>query len=252
MKICYEILNEIGLVRKENQDNVFGANNSSEGIFLVADGMGGHTDGGRASRILKDRVEIWWENHQKYGEQNSFFHVLEELKVVLEEGNQEIFKSTGKGDICGSTVVLLWIQGYAWAVLSCGDSRCYLVKDRMLVRYVCQVTTDDVWENQLQNVNGLSREEIQGHACFGRLVHAVGTEENFVCTVRSDQLSGRSVFALCSDGIYRYCPEKYLRTQLKRAIKIENLKNCTEKIKHQVYRNSAPDNLSFILIHVSV
>lgn len=252
MRICYEILNEIGLVRKENQDMVFGAHNDSEGIFLVADGMGGHTDGGKASRILRHKAEQWWKRHQKYGERDNFFHVLEELKAALEEANQEIFKSTGKGEICGSTVVLLWLQGHAWAVLSCGDSRCYLVKAGLPIRKVRQVTTDDVWENQPQNVYGLSREEIQKHVYFGRLVHAVGTEENFVCTVRSDQLSGRTVFALCSDGIYRYCPEEYLKRQLKRAVKAENLKDCAEKIKNQVYKNSAPDNLSFILIYTSV
>ncbi len=59
MEICYTILSEIGLGRKENQDAVFGANDGSVGIFLVADGMGGHVDGARASATVKNNIKTW-------------------------------------------------------------------------------------------------------------------------------------------------------------------------------------------------
>lgn len=252
MELYYKAFSETGLGRKENEDAIFCADNGSAGIFLVADGMGGHTDGARASRIIKDRIQIWWAKFLTYQKNPIFFQAVEEIQAVLEDANQEILEGTKKGEICGSTMVLLWIQESAWAVFSCGDSRCYQVRKHIVTEHVCQLTTDDVWENQQQNVLGMSEAEIQHHAYFGCLVHAVGTKMNFSCAVQTNQVKGKLVFALCSDGIYRYCPEKFLKKQLKRAIKTKKLKDCTEKIKDQVYQNKAPDNLSLILVYIAV
>ncbi len=251
MKLYYKAFSETGLGRQENEDVIFCAENGEAGIFLVADGMGGHTDGARASGIIRDRIKIWWTRFLTCKKLPAFFQAVEEIKSVLEDANQEILEGTKKGEICGSTVVLLWVQECAWAVFSCGDSRCYQVRKRIMAEQVCQLTTDDVWENQQQNVHGMSETEILHHAYFGCLVHAVGTKGNFSCAVQTDQLKGKLVFALCSDGIYRYCPEKHLKKQLKRAMRIENLNDCTEKIKAQVYQNKAPDNLSLIMVLVS-
>lgn len=252
MEIYYSALSETGLGRKENQDSVFCAENGSAGIFLLADGMGGHTDGARASQTLKKNIEKWWASYTVRKKRCDFFQITEEIKTVLEQSNREILEHTNRLEICGSTLVLLWIHENAWAVFSCGDSRCYQVCGGFFAGHVRQLTTDDVWENQRQNVYGLSEAEIRNHTNFGRLIRAVGTEENLSCTVISDWIKDRTVFALCSDGIYKYCSERYFKKYLKRAIKAERIKSCMEEIKNEVYRNQAPDNLSLILVHVSV
>jgi len=251
MEIQYAVLNEIGLERKENQDAVFCASYDSTGIFLVADGMGGHTNGGRASRTIKKKVEAWWIRYKKNQEQSDFFQTIEEIKTVLASANEEILENTKEGEICGSTVVLLWIQKNAWALFSCGDSRCYQINNSLFSGRIHQLTTDDVWENQRQNIDGLSKEEIQQHVNFGRLIRAVGTEPNLSCTVRSDRWKDKTVFALCSDGIYKYCSEKFFKKMLQKTIKAECLKSCIEEIRSEVYQNGAPDNLSFIFVSVS-
>ena len=246
------VLSETGLRRKRNEDAVFCADKGSVGIFLIADVMGGHTDGVRASRTLKKKVEAWWGQYKVCKKQQDFFQVMEEIKAVLADANQEILDNTKEGEICGSTAIVLWIQENAWAVFSCGDSRCYHVYDSLLKKRVIQLTTDDVWENQQQNICDLSTAEIQQDVNFGRLIRAVGTNSNFSCSVRSDQMKDRTVFALCSDGIYKVCPERFLKKCLKKAMKTERLKTCVEEIKNEVYQNGAPDNLSLILVHVSV
>lgn len=251
MELCYTILSEIGLVRKENQDAVFGANYGSIGIFLVADGMGGHADGARASETIRKNIKTWWIQYIKSRKQQDFFHNIEEIKWILENTNQEILDYTRDGEISGSTVVLLWVQEDAWAVFSCGDSRCYQVREGFFTERVCQLTTDDVWENQQQNIRGMSEAEIQKHNYFGCLIRAIGTNPNFSCTVRSDRIQENMVFALCSDGIYRYCSKQYLRRQLQRARKVERLHTCMDKIKNEVYQNGAPDNLSLIFVHIT-
>ncbi len=252
MELCYTLLSEIGLVRKENQDAVFGANYGSFGIFLVADGMGGHSDGARASTIVKNQVKAWWTQFIKSRKNQDFFQNIEEIKTILESSNQEILDSTRTGEISGSTVILLWVQEDAWAVFSCGDSRCYQVQNSFFMDRVCQLTTDDVWENQQQNIRGMKEEEIRSHSNFGCLIRAVGTNPNFSCSVQSDRIKEKTLFALCSDGIYRYCSERYLKKQLRKARKAEHLSGCMERIKSEVYQNGAPDNLSLILIHITI
>lgn len=254
MELCYTILSETGLGRKENEDAVFGANYGSVGIFLVADGMGGHSNGARASATIRENVKSWWTQYLKNikkKEKADFFQNIEEIKAILEKSNQEILEYTKEGEICGSTAVLLWIQEDAWAVFSCGDSRCYQIRESFWNKRVCQLTTDDVWENQQQNIRGLNKAEIREHQNFGYLVRAVGTNPNFSCTVRSDRIENKTVFALCSDGIYRYCPERYLKKQMYKARKAEDLKTCMNQIKSEVYQNGAPDNLSLIFVHIT-
>ena len=179
-------------------------------------------------------------------------NTVHSMQTEEADANQEILDNTKEGEICGSTAIVLWIQENAWAVFSCGDSRCYHVYDSLLKKRVIQLTTDDVWENQQQNICDLSTAEIQQDVNFGRLIRAVGTNSNFSCSVRSDQMKDRTVFALCSDGIYKVCPERFLKKCLKKAMKTERLKTCVEEIKNEVYQNGAPDNLSLILVHVSV
>lgn len=252
MELCYTILSEIGLGRKENEDAVFGANYGSTGIFLVADGMGGHADGARASATIKNHVKAWWTQYIKSRKKQDFFQNIEEIKQILENSNQEILDYTKDGELSGSTVVLLWIQEDSWAVISCGDSRCYRVQNGFFMGQVCQLTTDDVWENQQQNIRGMKEEEIRKHNNFGCLIRAVGISPNFSCTVRSDQIKDKTLFALCSDGIYRYCPELYFKRQLQKAKKAERLSICMDKIRSEVYQNGAPDNLSLIFVHITI
>ncbi len=252
MEICYTILSEIGLGRKENQDAVFGANDGSVGIFLVADGMGGHVDGARASATVKNNIKTWWTQYIKSRKEQDFFQNIEEIKAILEASNQEILDYTKDGELSGSTVVLLWIQKDSWAVISCGDSRCYQVQNGFFIGQVCQLTTDDVWENQQQNIRGMKEEEIRKHNNFGCLIRAVGTNPDFSCTVRSDQIKEKTLFALCSDGIYRYCPEPYFKRQLQKAKKVERLSICMDKIRSEVYQNGALDNLSLIFVHITI
>lgn len=252
MKIRYVTLSEIGLKRKENQDAVFCADNGPDGIFLVADGMGGHAEGARASAVIKGKLETWWMRYTGRKERSSIFQVMEEIQDILADANREILENTEKGEICGSTAVVLWVQGSDWAVFSCGDSRCYQVFQGRLTAHVRRLTTDDVWENQQKNVRGLSQEEVREHVNFGRLTRAVGTEEGFSCTVQSGQLEKTGLFALCSDGIYKYCPERYFKRALQKAGRTERLETCMEEVRNAVYQSGAPDNLSLILIYVPV
>lgn len=246
MNIHYTALSEIGLKMKENQDNLFCATHGKTGIFIVADGMGGHQDGALASAAIVKKASEWWK--QYISSRPGFFSGVEELKKVFSEVNQEIYSRTKKGELCGSTLVALWMVHGTWAVFSCGDSRCYQVKGRWLKREFCQLTTDDVWENQQQMISGLSEYQIKTNKNYGRLVRAVGVQPNFQCSVQSDQCREETLFLLCSDGIYKYCPEEYLKKQAFEALQSKDLDRTAENIRGKVLENGAGDNLSLMMV----
>jgi len=248
MEIYYTAVNERGMELEENQDAVFCGSDGQAGIFMVADGMGGHEDGARASGVLEQNIQEWWEGYLAANQRPGFLQVVEQVKLVLSQSNTDIMNYTKQGQICGSTVVVLWIEAGAWALFSCGDSRCYQMQEGMLSGKINLLTMDDVWENQQNNVAGMKPDEIKNHVNYGKLIRAVGVRKEFGCMMRSDIWRGKTNFALCSDGVYKYCGETFLKKHLRKTRKTKNLKACADKVKEEVYRNGAPDNLSLILI----
>ena len=83
---------------------------------------------------------------------------------------------------------------------------------------------------------------------YGKLVQAVGVGEQISCHARTDQLKKKQIFLLCSDGIYKYCPERFLEKEMRTALRTGQLNESMERIRKKVYDNSAPDNLSAVMI----
>ncbi len=248
MKIQYAALSETGLEKQENQDCLFCGADGTTGLFVVADGMGGHQDGARASGTIVEKVSVWWAQYLDTSPRPDFWKVLEELKALFSQTNQEIYDYTEKGEICGSTLVALWLEESAWGILSCGDSRCYQTRGRILKKQLIQLTTDDVWENQSRNVEGMTRQQIEASTNYGCLVKAVGVKPQFQCSIQTDRYQETTLFVLCSDGIYKYCSHDFLKKQSFLALRSGEPETAAHAIRDQVFQNGAGDNLSLVLV----
>ena len=107
MKIQYTSFSETGLIRKENQDALFCGTDHGAGLFVVADGMGGCQDGGRASTIIKEKAAHWWSRYKHSVKPPDFLTAVRELQEVFAEANGTIYSGTESGASCGSTLVLI-------------------------------------------------------------------------------------------------------------------------------------------------
>lgn len=249
MKLVSGGLCDTGLKRQINQDAIGIFSGQDEGLFVVADGMGGHSEGERASRDVVEACRKWWEEHQPASQAGlEFRQVVEELKGVLAQAGKKIWEETKEDEICGAAAVLLWIHQKSYALLWCGDSRCYLAEPRFFGAKVTQMTIDDVWENQPDTRLNYGKDELLTHPNRGKLVRAVGANEEAVCTVQTGVLGEKFLFALCSDGIYKYMKQDQFRGFLKSALKAGDLEDILLKMKISVYGSQAPDNLSCILV----
>lgn len=233
---------DIGKVRSMNQDAVFAANKGHTGLFVVADGMGGHSRGERASRHIIKKIEEWWENFCPEHYDDDFKMIMRAVQKVAEQANREIYQNYNRNDICGSTMVLLLIYKEVYGLLYAGDSRIYLYHRRKLR----QLTMDEVWENQSGLT--LAEKEARWERCHGKLYNAVGISGTMQCNITTNELKPGMVFLLCSDGLYKYCSEKYLKKCLKKVGKESIPEIITGAMLEKVYEQGAGDNVSIIVV----
>lgn len=239
----YRGICDIGLERTMNQDAIFMAADGDIGLFCVADGMGGHSHGERASREIVDTLALWWKEFQESAYDYDFSRMMYSLNQVVEKANRAIHRMTEGRQISGSTVVVLFICQERYGILSAGDSRIYLC-DWARVR---QLTVDEVWENQV-NLNLNSRVKKQ-HPNRGKLVNAIGIAEDVRITSSTDQSRGGMTFMLCSDGLYKMCSDRFIARTLKECRR-GALDVIVSKLLRKVYEGGAKDNISIVLVRV--
>ncbi len=235
---------DAGRVRKVNQDAILAAGSQDTGLFAVADGMGGHSQGEKASRHMIRRLEEWWDVFCPEKYESSFMKMMDGLKRLLWKVNREIYDRYNQEDICGSTIVLLFIYKNAYGIMYAGDSRIYMCHGWKFR----QMTADEVWENQ-PDLTSWEREK-KWEQCHGRLYNAVGVRREMQCSMLTDELKHGMVFLLCSDGLYQYCSTQYLKKCVRKAGRDRDLKAGAQALLKKVYEGEAGDNISLILVQV--
>ena len=222
-----------GKVRSSNQDRAGCFSIDNWCLGFVADGMGGHYGGGQASEIVAQACARWWNSFVASPQRPGFLQSQEQLRGLLHHCHEEIAKIAPPQTVCGTTAVLLWIAGSEYALFSVGDSRCYIVTRRLgFSQRPIQLTHDDV--------------STEPHLA-GKLTRALGPGTCSL-SLRTGTIHPKTVFALCSDGIYKACPEFF--GELKKITPQRSLMDTADKIAAQVDANGAPDNYSLVLLRI--
>ena len=235
MDIRYAAVCDIGKCRSENQDAVFTEIGDGWGIFIVADGMGGHSDGAWASQTITASFAGWVGGIRERLPHMDIPELFSELREVLTEANKKIICHVKEGEICGSTVVVLLLVHESYILLSVGDSRCYELRKKFLRASVHQMTTDEICECPGKN--------------YGKLTNAVGTKQQLRCQLVSGELRKKHTFFLCSDGVYKFCSGEELLV-IMRSGQRETSQKTEEKIKKLINEKGAEDNFSAIFVSV--
>lgn len=233
MEINCAVLSDLGKKRDLNQDALYTIWNSKWGLFVLADGMGGTSEGERASKEIVDAYKIWAESTNEKIEEMEPGDILTALRTVLSGANDKIKDETRSGVTCGSTAVILFIREDCYMIISAGDSRLYEISERFFSSRLKQLTVDDVWTHR--GINS------------GKLTNAIGIYTPMKCHVISEILQKKHTFFLCTDGVYKYCQEKTMLHLLLQK-NSGGLGEKVKKIKETVYENGAGDNLSMILV----
>src|SRR5262249_17706874 len=206
----------VGRKRKHNED-AYALDVTDEGLFIVADGMGGHAAGEVASKITVDTVgefiaatrqkeEATWPfkyNHELHFNSNR-------LAVAIEKANERVMAAVAaqpwlKG--MGTTVVAGLLDGKILSLAHVGDSRAYLYRDGQLSR----LTDDHSWVHEQVAAGILTEEEAKAHPLKNVVARALGGRSSVSPDLQELNFSPGDVFIFCSDGLTTMLSDEEIR-----------------------------------------
>ncbi len=206
--LTFGIATDIGMVRQKNEDSSFSLFTSSRsidnipdfGLFIVADGMGGHSEGEKASAIAV-RVISNAILHNTYlsilnGKSLADMPPISEILVeAMRKANEEVSKAIPKGG--GTTCTVVTILGDRAHLSHVGDSRAYLVTKEEIE----QLTRDHSVRQRLIEMGQIESDE-PASQMESALYRALGFNEEVEFDVLSRRLPPHSRLLMCSDGLW--------------------------------------------------
>jgi protein phosphatase/serine/threonine-protein phosphatase Stp1 len=193
-----------GAVRPRNEDALL--DRAEIGLWVVADGAGGHGAGDVASAAIVDAMRAVPPGL-------SAAELLAQVRLRLAAVHRELQEEAaqrGPGRILASTVVVMLARGDHFAMLWAGDSRAYLLRAGTLTR----VTRDHSLVQELVDQGALREDEAESHPQANVITRAVGAQGE----LELDKVSGRIVegdrFLLCTDGLFKTMSEEEIAAML--------------------------------------
>jgi serine/threonine protein phosphatase PrpC len=197
---------DVGQAREVNEDTF--AIHTAEGVWLVADGMGGHASGQVASHMVKEKIEDFLFRWRKESDfewpfeiMESRSHIENSLVNAIRVANVRIYNRAQIDGECakmGTTVVLMsYDPSVGFVVANVGDSRCYRLRDDDLY----QITEDHSLVNHLMKTYHISRAKAEARAGSNVIVRAVGLEDDVDADLYLDMPMDGDIYMACSDGL---------------------------------------------------
>jgi serine/threonine protein phosphatase PrpC len=244
---------DVGMVRSNNQDTVFSFFSTSRsveekpdfGLFIVADGMGGHHDGEKASavaaRIVASHVAGKIYLPMMTGDDvNDRPPMIETLIAAVQKANTEVINLIPEG---GTTLTAAAVINDLAYVVHVGDSRVYLVtKDGSE-----QITRDHSLVQRLIELDQLTTEEIPDHPNRNVLYRALGQSEALEVDAITRRLPPNSRLLLCSDGLWNQVSDKEIGEIV---MAHDNPQDACDKLVALANTRGGTDNITTILLKI--
>lgn len=229
---------DCGRKRPHNEDAFFLG--SDIGIFVVADGMGGHAAGEVASRLA---VETLSEALARPTPPDVPFPDL--VQAALEETNQRIaerIESEPDTRGMGTTVVLVIVREDRLFVAHVGDSRVYRIRDGAIE----QLTSDHSFVNELVRLGMLSREQAARDPRRNVVTRALGSGPGVQPDFCEDGIQPGDRILLCSDGLNTMLPDE----EILRIVDLHatDIPRATQELIQAANDSGGEDNITVILL----
>lgn len=230
-----------GPVRQNNEDRIY--TDDLLGLWCVADGMGGHLEGGVASSLITQSLEDL--QAEEIGSIDVFINKLIDLlkntNQIIYSISNEMFESK---QIIGSTFVILVLYRDRGYVLWAGDSRLYRMRDV----YFEQVTVDHTQYEVLKSQHLLDEqatENAQSHPANHILTRAMGVREELEFEMLEIDVQDKDVFLLCSDGLYNVMDQIELGKSLYYA---DDYTSALKALINAAVLRGSTDNVSAVIV----
>jgi PPM family protein phosphatase len=187
---------DIGMIRAGNEDSFFADANEHRGLFIVADGMGGHAAGEVASEMAVQIVTRELAAVQQLDGEDPARRVREALRAA----NRAIFSRTIEEmdkQGMGTTASVLLLADDRYLIGQVGDSRVYLLRDGALR----QITKDHSYVQEQVDAGFLTPEQARYHPYSNVITRCVGASESVEPDIYAGAVKAGDLFLVASDGL---------------------------------------------------
>lgn len=246
MQLYYYSLSDVGNVRAHNEDFLFSGRVKGDGyLFVVADGMGGHSSGEVASyKAVAGIVKAMRKGVGK--------NVPEAMKRIVLNINDDLIhegKRSAKDKGMGTTLSVLYIKGNKGYFAHVGDSRIYRYSNSGDRSIMVQLTEDHSLVGRLLKDGFINAEEAQTHPKRNVLYQSVGLKKGIeVQAVGPFNIREGEKFLLCSDGL-----NSELRDgEIKKFLELKSPRRIVEGLVEEAKKRVASDNITVIAVSTEI
>ncbi len=237
--IKYTSISDIGLIRKENQDDLSIIEHNGALLAFICDGIGGSKGGSIASHMT---VDLLSKDFLKQKEFKSLIDIEKWFEKTIYKTNELVFKASLKDmnyQGMGTTLIAVVITQHGTIGFNIGDSRLYAYKNQVLQ----SLSHDQTFAYEMYQRNEITALELETHPKRNILMNAVGIDRNIHYeTILMDQ--GWHGLLLCSDGLYGYVDHDLIQA----AFEYEDIVERRNKLMQLALQSGGYDNISIILI----
>lgn len=223
----------VGMVRKLNEDSCLEL--ADQGIWAVADGMGGHAAGDLASRSVVEALSL-------LAESSSLGSLVEGVNRQMQAVNASLAKEARRRrvQVIGSTAVILLAYGDHAVVVWAGDSRAYRYRQGELT----QLTRDHSQVEELVAQGRITREQAEHYPGSNVITRAVGVMDHLELDSEMSQVQEGDIFLLCSDGLYNEIRDNEIRE----ALAVGDCKYSCDLLLERALSRGARDNVTVVVV----
>ncbi len=219
-------------IKRDHNEDTYGIDLQS-GLFLVADGMGGHDHGEIASALARDHIL----NAVKNGTS---------LKQAILEANQEIINSSSEkpGDLpMGTTIAMMRVKDNQYDCAWVGDSRIYRYSDKTLT----SISSDHSYVQELVDQDLITAAQARSHPHRNVVTQALGVTDNseIKVSLASGEINAGDKFLLCSDGLTEEVDDSHIAEIIQKEI---SAKEIGDQLLIKALENGGSDNITTIVI----
>lgn len=229
-------ISDTGKVRKHNEDSML--DRPEIGLWVVADGMGGHAAGDVASQMIVSSLKKVHEGI----ELNRYINDIEDRLLDVNKRLLEKAKESGKRTTIGSTVVALVAYNNYCVFIWAGDSRLYRLRNNELR----QMTIDHSQVELYVEKGLITREEAAVHPHGNMITRAVGASDDLFLDMDIQEMQRNDRYLLCSDGLTKHVTDFEIEDILAEGTHEEACKTLIDL----TLERGAGDNVTAIVVDI--
>ena len=231
------ILTDVGKSRSLNEDFASYIEKDDYGIYVVADGMGGHNAGEVASRMASVGIVEYVYNHFNDIDKNKL------LRRAVKKVNTDVFNNSQESkrlNGMGTTITACMTFEDKIQIANVGDSSCFGIKDN----YIVKLTKDHSLVQELLDAGSISEQQASKHPKKNIITRAVGTSSHVDVDIFQMDKDEFDIYMLCTDGLTNELSKKEILEIVHKSSDLDEA--CNKLVELAKYRGGK-DNITVLL-----